>query len=113
MDLSSISPAVLIASIMVAATPILLAALGELIVEKAGVLNLGVEGMMIIGAVCGYIVAVNSESPWLGFIGAAFGGAALSMVFGLLTQYLMTNQVATGLALTLLGLGLSALIGTE
>ena len=113
MDLSSISPAVLIASIMVAATPILLAALGELIVEKAGVLNLGVEGMMIIGAVCGYVVAVNSGSPWLGFIGAAFGGAALSMVFGLLTQYLMTNQVATGLALTLFGLGLSALIGTE
>ena len=113
MDLSVINPAVLAASIMVAATPILLAALGEMVVEKSGVLNLGVEGMMIIGAVCGYVVAVNTGSPFLGFIGAALGGVALSMVFGVLTQFLMTNQVATGLALTLFGLGLSALIGTE
>ena len=113
MEILSINPAVLIASLMVAATPILLAAMGELVVEKSGVLNLGVEGMMIIGAVCGYVVAVNTGAPWLGFVGAALGGAALSMVFGLLTQYLMTNQVATGLALTLFGLGLSALIGTE
>ncbi len=111
MDLSVINPAVLIASLMVAATPILLAAVGELIVEKSGVLNLGVEGMMITGAVCGYAVAVNTGSPWIGFIGAALGGAALSMIFGVLTQYLMSNQVATGLALTLFGLGLSALIG--
>jgi len=113
MDLSVINPAILIASIMVAATPILLAALGELVVEKSGVLNLGVEGMMIMGAVCGYVVAVNTGSPWIGFAGAAIGGAALSMVFGVLTQYLMTNQVATGLALTLFGLGLSSLIGTD
>ena len=113
MDLSVINPAVLIASLMVAATPILLAAIGELVVEKSGVLNLGVEGMMIIGAVCGYAVAVNTGSPFLGFIGAAIGGAALSMVFGVLTQYLMSNQVATGLALTLFGLGLSSLIGSE
>ncbi len=111
MDLTVINPAVLIASLMVAATPILLAAIGELVVEKSGVLNLGVEGMMITGAVCGYAVAVGSGSPWLGFVGAALGGAALSMIFGLLTQYLMSNQVATGLALTLFGLGLSALIG--
>jgi len=113
MDLSAINPAVLIASIMVAATPILLAALGELVVEKSGVLNLGVEGMMIIGAVCGYVTAVNTGSPWIGFVGAALGGAALSLIFGVLTQFLMTNQVATGLALTLFGLGLSSLIGTE
>lgn len=113
MDLSVINPAVLIASLMVAATPILLAATGELVVEKSGVLNLGVEGMMIIGAVCGYAVAVNTGSPFWGFVGAAFGGAALSLIFGVLTQYLMSNQVATGLALTLFGLGLSALIGTE
>ena len=113
MEFLSINPAVLIASLMVAATPILLAALGELIVEKSGVLNLGVEGMMIIGAVCGYVVAINSGSPWVGFIGAAAGGAALSLVFGVLTQYMMTNHVATGLALTLFGLGLSSLIGTD
>ncbi len=111
MDLSAINPLILIASLMVAATPILLAAIGELVVEKSGVLNLGVEGMMIIGAVCGYAVAINTGSPWLGFIGAAIGGAALSMIFGFITQYMMANQVATGLALTLFGLGLSALIG--
>ena len=113
MILGSINPAVLLAALMVAATPILLAAIGELVVEKAGVLNLGVEGMMIIGAVTGFIVAVNSGSPLLGFIGAALGGMALSLVFALLTQALMTNQVASGLALTLFGLGLSALIGQK
>jgi simple sugar transport system permease protein len=96
---------------MVAATPILLAAIGELVVERAGVLNLGVEGMMITGAVCGFIVAVGTGSPWLGFMGAAVGGAILSLVFGFLTQVLLSNQVATGLALTLFGLGLSALMG--
>ncbi|MFT6074010.1 MAG: simple sugar transport system permease protein [Yoonia sp.] len=111
MDLSSINPILLLASLMVAATPILLAAIGELVVERAGVLNLGVEGMMITGAVCGFIVAVGTGSPWLGFIGAAIGGALLSLVFGFLTQVLLSNQVATGLALTLFGLGLSALMG--
>ena len=111
MDLSSINPILLLASLMVAATPILLAAIGELVVERAGVLNLGVEGMMITGAVCGFIVAVGTGSPWLGFIGAAIGGAILSLLFGFLTQVLLSNQVATGLALTLFGLGLSALMG--
>ena len=111
MDLSAINPVLLLASLMVAATPILLAAIGELVVERAGVLNLGVEGMMITGAVCGFIVAVATSSPWLGFVGAAVGGALLSLVFGVLTQFLLSNQVATGLALTLFGLGLSALMG--
>jgi len=111
MDLSSINPILLLASLMVAATPILLAAIGELVVERAGVLNLGVEGMMITGAVCGFVVAVATNSAWLGFLGAAVGGALLSLIFGFLTQYLLSNQVATGLALTLFGLGLSALIG--
>jgi len=111
MDLSSINPILLLASLMVAATPILLAAIGELVVERAGVLNLGVEGMMITGAICGFVVAVTTGSPWLGFAGAALGGAVLSLLFGFLTQYLLSNQVATGLALTLFGLGLSALMG--
>ena len=111
MDLSSINPILLLASLMVAATPILLAAIGELVVERAGVLNLGVEGMMITGAVCGFVVAVATTSPWLGFLGAAIGGALLSLIFGFLTQFLLSNQVATGLALTLFGLGLSALMG--
>ena len=107
MDLSAINPVLLIASLMVAATPILLAALGELVVEKAGVLNLGVEGMMITGAICGFAIAVETGSPVIGFLAAAIGGALLSMLFGILTQYLMSNQVATGLALTLFGLGIS------
>ncbi|PRX33802.1 simple sugar transport system permease protein [Meinhardsimonia xiamenensis] len=111
MNLSGISPEVLIAALMVASTPILLAAIGELVVEKAGVLNLGVEGMMIFGAICGFAVAVETGSPALGFLGAAAGAAALSMLFGVLTQFLLSNQVATGLALTLFGLGLSALVG--
>ncbi|WP_386683854.1 ABC transporter permease [Loktanella sp. R86503] len=111
MDLSAINPVLLLASLMVAATPILLAAIGELVVERAGVLNLGVEGMMITGAICGFIIAVATGSPWLGFIGAAIGGAMLSLLFGVLTQFLLSNQVATGLALTLFGLGLSALMG--
>jgi simple sugar transport system permease protein len=106
-----INPAVLIASLMVASTPILLAALGEMVVEKAGVLNLGVEGMMITGAICGFIVAVETGSPLLGFLFAAVGGALLSLIFGVLTQLLLANQVATGLALTLFGLGFSALLG--
>lgn len=96
---------------MVAATPILLAGLGELVVERAGVLNLGVEGMMIVGAASGFIVATSTGSAWIGFLGAAFGGALLSLIFALLTQFLLANQVATGLALTLFGLGLSAAMG--
>lgn len=106
-----INPILLASAIMVASTPILLAAIGELVVERAGVLNLGVEGMMITGAVVGFIAAHETESTTLGFIGAAVGGAVVSMIFGLLTQYLLTNQVATGLALTLFGVGLSALVG--
>lgn len=111
MDLSAISPTLLAASVMVTATPILLAAIGELVVERAGVLNLGVEGMMITGAVTGFIVAVATQNPWAGFLGAALGGAALSLLFAILTQVLLSNQVATGLALTLAGLGLSSLLG--
>lgn len=111
MDLSSINPVLLIASLMVAATPILLAAIGELVTEKAGVLNLGVEGMMIVGAICGFAVSVETGSVWLGFLAAAFGGAVLSGLFVVLTQVALANQVASGLALTLFGLGLSALMG--
>ena len=109
--MSSISPELLLASLMVASTPILLAALGELVVERAGVLNLGVEGMMIVGAVTGFMAATASGSPWLGFGAALAGGAALALVFAALTQGLMSNQVATGLALTLFGLGLASMLG--
>jgi ABC-type uncharacterized transport system permease subunit len=111
MDLSSIQIDFLLATLMVSSTPILLAAIGEMVVERSGVLNLGVEGMMIVGAICGFAIAVESGSPVLGFIFAAIGGALLSLLFGFLTQFLLSNQVATGLALTLFGLGLSSLMG--
>lgn len=94
-----------------ASTPILFAALGELITERAGVLNLGVEGMMIVGALAGFAAAHATGSPFIGFAVAALGGAAVSMSFALLTQLLLANQVASGLALTLFGLGLAALFG--
>ena len=89
MDISVVS---LIASLIVASTPILLAATGELIVEKSGVLNLGVEGMMIMGAICGFIAAVNSGSPFVGFCIAAISGAILSLLFAILTQYLLAES---------------------
>lgn len=111
MNLSAIDPTLLVAALMVSATPILFAALGELVTEKSGVLNLGVEGMMIVGAVTGFAVSFNTESALLGFAGAAVAGAVFSLIFGVLTQYLMSNQVATGLGLTLGGLGLASLIG--
>lgn len=111
MNLSAIDPTLLIFALIVASTPILLAALGELIVERAGVLNLGVEGMMITGAIAGFAVAFETESPVLGFVAAAGAAAVLSLVFAFLTQVLLSNQVATGLALTLFGLGLAAMLG--
>ncbi|MFK7871505.1 MAG: ABC transporter permease [Roseobacter sp.] len=111
MDLSVINPVLLIAALMSAATPILLAATGELVTERSGVLNLGVEGMMIMGAICGFAAAVETGSPAVGFVAAAAGGALLSLLFVFLTQVALANQVASGLALTLFGLGLSALLG--
>lgn len=101
----------IVITIATAATPILIAAIGELVVERSGVLNLGVEGMMIMGAVTGFGVALTTGSPWLGFLAAAVVGALFSLLFGFLTLTLVTNQVATGLALTLLGLGVSGMIG--
>jgi general nucleoside transport system permease protein len=98
-------------TIATAATPLLIAALGELVVERSGVLNLGVEGMMVMGAVSGFAAAQLTGSPWMGMIAAIIVGALFSLLFGFLALSLVTNQVATGLALTLLGLGLSGLIG--
>jgi len=111
MDVGAIDPVTLVAGLIAAATPLLFAAIGELVVEKSGVLNLGVEGMMIIGAVAGFAIAVVTGHPALGFAAGALAGAGMALVFGLLTQVLLSNQVATGLALTLFGLGLAALIG--
>jgi hypothetical protein len=98
-------------TIATAATPLLIAAMGELVVERSGVLNLGVEGMMIMGAVTGFGVTIMTGSPWIGVFAAIIVGALFSLLFAFLTLTLVTNQVATGLALTLLGLGLSGMIG--
>jgi ABC-type uncharacterized transport system permease subunit len=100
-------------TVITASTPFLLAAIGELVVERSGVLNLGVEGMMVMGAVCGFGAAHLTGSPWLGVLAAILAGAAMALLFGFLTQILITNQVATGLSITLLGLGLSGLIGSN
>lgn len=108
-DLALIGP--ILAAMFAAATPLLFAALGELVVEKSGVLNLGVEGMMLVGAVCGFAVTVQTGSAVTGVLVAAFAGAATASLFAVLTLFLLANQVATGLALTLFGVGLSALIG--
>ena len=99
------------ATIVTASTPLLIAALGELVVERSGVLNLGVEGMMVMGAVAGFGVAYATGNPYLGVVASIIAGMLMSLLFGLLTLTLLSNQVATGLAITLLGLGLSALIG--
>lgn len=98
-------------TVATAATPLLIAAVGEVVVERSGVLNLGVEGMMVMGAVTGFGVALATGSPWLGVLAAIIVGALFSLLFGFLTLTLVTNQVATGLALTLLGLGLAGMLG--
>jgi simple sugar transport system permease protein len=98
-------------TVITAATPLVVAALGELVTERAGVLNLGVEGMMIMGAVCAFAAAQLTGSPYVGIVAGIAGGALFSLLFGFLTLTLVTNQVATGLALTILGLGLSGQIG--
>jgi simple sugar transport system permease protein len=94
-----------------AATPLLLAALGELVAEKSGVLNLGVEGMMLIGAVTGFAVTSMTGASLVGLVAAALAAVAASMIFAFLTLTLAANQVATGLALTIFGVGLSSMIG--
>jgi simple sugar transport system permease protein len=96
---------------VVAATPLIYAALGELIAERAGVLNLGVEGMMLVGALAAFAVSVSTGSLLAGFAAAAGAAMLLALLFAFLTLSLQTNQVATGLALTLFGVGLSAFAG--
>jgi ABC-type uncharacterized transport system permease subunit len=101
----------ILATVFTAATPLLIAALGEHVTERAGVLNLGVEGMMIVGAATGFAAAVLTDSSVFGLLAGALAGMALSAVFALMVLVFATNQVATGLALTILGLGLAGLIG--
>jgi len=103
----------IILTIITAATPLLYAALGELITEKSGVLNLGVEGMMLVGAVCGFAAVHYSGSASVGVIAGAAAGALLSLMFAALVLGFQSSQVATGLALTIFGVGLSAMLGQD
>ena len=100
-----------ILTIITAATPLLYAAIGEMIVEKSGVLNLGVEGMILLGAVCGFATVHFTDSATLGILMGMIAGMALSSIFALLTLGLKASQVASGLSLTIFGIGLSALLG--
>jgi simple sugar transport system permease protein len=100
-----------IVSIIAASTPLALAASGELITEKSGVLNLGVEGMMLIGAIAGFATAHATGNAYAGVGAAALAGALIAMVFAVLTLSLLANQIATGLALTIFGHGFAALLG--
>jgi ABC-type uncharacterized transport system permease subunit len=101
----------IILTVITASTPLLLAAIGELVTERAGVLNLGVEGMMIMGAAVGIAVAITTESSLLGVLAAILAGISMAAIFAALALGLATNQVATGLALTIFGVGLSGVVG--
>jgi ABC-type uncharacterized transport system permease subunit len=96
---------------LVAGTPLLLGTLGEVLAERSGVLNLGVEGMMAIGAVTGYLAALASGSPWIGLLCAVAAGAAISAIHAFVSITLKANQVVSGLSLTMLGLGMASLFG--
>jgi simple sugar transport system permease protein len=101
----------ILAAAIAAGTPLVFASLGELVTEKSGVLNLGVEGMMLVGAIAGFATASATTNLWFGIGAAMLAGAAMSCIFAVLTLNLMANQVASGLALTLFGVGLSAFVG--
>src|SRR3979409_1056279 len=103
----------IILAVLAASTPLLIAATGELGTERAGVLNLGVAGMMIVGAACGFGGAWLSGSIIVGAVCGIIAGTAMSLIFAAMTLGLAVNQVATGLALTILGIGLSGLIGSR
>jgi simple sugar transport system permease protein len=105
--------AAIILSMVAAATPLVFAATGELVTEKSGVLNLGVEGMMLLGAVSGFATTVATGNPALGILAGAAAGTVMSLLFAFLTLTMLANQVASGLALTLFGIGLSALLGQD
>jgi len=106
----SIFTAILVATV-VAGTPLISAALGELVTEKSGVLNLGAEGMMAVGAIAGFAAAHHSGSAIVGTLAGMAAGALMALIFAVLTLTLLANQVASGLALSIFGVGLSAFIG--
>ncbi len=99
--------------ILIATTPLVFAGIGELVTEKSGVLNLGVEGMMLVGAVTAFVTLVITGSYFLAFFISIFSGVVMSGLFAILVLFLMSNQIATGLALTIFGIGLSSMLGKE
>jgi simple sugar transport system permease protein len=99
-------------TIVTAATPLFIAAIGELVAERSGVLNLGVEGMMIVGASVGFAVAYLTDSTLAGALAGIVSGVLMAALFAVLVIGLAANQVASGLALTIFGIGLSGLIGS-
>lgn len=101
----------LLAAAITAGTSILLAAAGELMAEKSGVLNLGVEGMMLVGAVLGFIITINTGNHWLGVTAAIAGGGIMALLHAFISVTLRGNQVVSGLALTIFGTGLSGFLG--
>ena len=105
------SYALLIAATLNAGTVLAIAALGLLINEKAGIVNLGAEGMMLCAAIAGFATVVHTGNDWLGFSSGMAAGALLAAIFGGLVIWLNTNQYATGLALSLFGVGFSAFVG--
>ncbi len=103
----------LILTILMTSVPLVLAATGELVVERSGVLNLGLEGMMLMGAVSAFALTYATGSLFIGLLAGIISGAITAAIFGFFVLGLATNQVATGLALTIFGTGLSGLIGSE
>jgi ABC-type uncharacterized transport system permease subunit len=101
----------LLSGSILAGTPLLYATLGEVIDERAGIVNLGLEGVMLMGAVVGFVTTVHTGNPGVGVLAAAFAGALFNMVFGFLVITRLANQLASGLALMFCGVGLSALLG--
>ena len=103
----------LLITIILSSIPVMMAASGELVVERSGVLNLGVEGMMLMGAVIASITVISTGNPYLGILMGALSGIITSILFAFFSLFLATNQVATGLALTIFGTGLSGLLGSS
>ena len=99
--------------ILIATTPLVFAGIGELVTEKSGVLNLGVEGMMLVGAVTAFVTLVITGNYFLAFLISILSGVVMSGLFAILVLFLMSNQIATGLALTIFGIGLSSMLGKE
>ena len=99
--------------VLIATTPLVFAGIGELVTEKSGVLNLGVEGMMLVGAVSAFIILVITGSYFLAFFVSILSGIIMSGLFAFLVLFLLSNQIATGLALTIFGIGLSSMLGKK